>query len=315
MENLIDLKGFPVNNVLDKLLDDKTTKQKIIFATDDYSYMGSSFTARSQMTIGAVIGIDQFDLQPRITKSLSDQHARTRKRAEVFTPSWLCNQMNNDLEQDWFGDRTVFNFEQPDHTWIVNNKKIPFSDDHPWQDYVKSRRLEITCGEAPFIVSRYDASTGKLIVPPINRIGLLDRKLRVVNENTDNEKEWLKWTFKALESVYGYEYQGDNLLIARINVLNTFEDYLEERLGRIASKFELEKAANIIAWNFWQMDGKTGTIPFSAKKENPELQKLDLFRDEQSIEENTEKTVGCRIYDWSSNRSQSYESLRGNMRV
>ena len=99
-----------------------------------------------------------------------------------------------------------------------------------------SRRLEITCGEAPYLVSRYDTTTGGLIVPPINRIGFLDRKLRVVNENTITEEEWLKWAERAIQSYYGYEYQGDNLLIARINVLLSFYEYFIERW-----KHELEK--------------------------------------------------------------------------
>ena len=46
---------------------------------------------------------------------------------------------------------------------------------------------------------------------PINcRIGILDRKLRVVNENTDTEEDWMNWCIRAFQSVYGYEFQGDN---------------------------------------------------------------------------------------------------------
>ena len=41
--------------------------------------------------------------------------------------------------------------------------------------------------------------------------------------------EWLKWALRAFQSVYGYEYQGDNLLIARINILMTFVEYLDYR--------------------------------------------------------------------------------------
>ena len=66
-----------------------------------------------------------------------------------------------------------------------------------------SRRLEITCGEAPYLVSRYDVSTGERIVPPIRRIGMLDRKLRVVNENTEGYEDWLKWVIRAFEACYG----------------------------------------------------------------------------------------------------------------
>lgn len=67
--------------------------------------------------------------------------------------------------------------------------------------------LEITCGEAPFLVSRYDVETGEAIPVP-ERIGLLDRKLRVVNENVQTEEEWLKWAFREFWATYGYEFQG-----------------------------------------------------------------------------------------------------------
>ena len=45
--------------------------------------------------------------------------------------------------------------------------------------------MEITCGEAPYLVSRYDVVKGE-IIPVEDRIGILDRKLRVINENIDD---------------------------------------------------------------------------------------------------------------------------------
>ena len=92
------------------------------------------------------------------------------------------------------------------------------------EKYVDAKRLEISCGEAPYLVSRYDTVTGKEITIE-QRIGLLDRKLRVVGENTNTEEEWFKWTKRAYESTYGYEYQGDSLLIARENLLSTLLKY------------------------------------------------------------------------------------------
>ena len=54
-------------------------------------------------------------------------------------------------------------------------------------------RLEITCGEAPFLASRYDTTTGEVIPIP-ERIGILDRKLRIVTENAGTQPdEWLKY--------------------------------------------------------------------------------------------------------------------------
>ena len=42
---------------------------------------------------------------------------------------------------------------------------------------------------SPYLVSRYDTTTGESI-PIYKRIGLLDRKLRIINENTTTFNEW-----------------------------------------------------------------------------------------------------------------------------
>ena len=99
-------------------------------------------------------------------------------------------------------------------------ESVEFPKGKKWGAYVDSRRLEITCGEAPYLVNRYDVATGEEI-PVEQRSGILDRKLRVVDENAPSEKEWLKWAFRAFEATYGYELQGDNLVIARVNVFMT----------------------------------------------------------------------------------------------
>ena len=123
-----------------------------------------------------------------------------------------------------------------------------------------ARRLEISCGEAPYLVSRYDSVSGEPMDLP-SRIGLLDRKLRIVSENAAGEEEWLRWAYRAYESTYGFEYQGDSLLLARENLLCTFVDYARQALGRTPSLPELKKAALIISWNLWQMDALTCTPP------------------------------------------------------
>ena len=88
-----------------------------------------------------------------------------------------CNEQNNLADDAWFGDKGVFNTSN-NKQWSTNYNKIKFSN-KTWEDYVKSKRLEISCGEAPYLVSRYDTVTGKTIKIE-DRIGLLDRKLRVV---------------------------------------------------------------------------------------------------------------------------------------
>src|SRR5699024_7258525 len=119
-----------------------------------------------------------------------------------------------------------------------------------WQKYVDEPRIEFACGEAPYLVSRYDSTTGEAINLK-DRIGLLDRKLRVVCENTKTEAEWLKWTERAFQSIYGFEFQGDNLFLARENLLYTYIEYMEFQLKRQPTKRELLSIARIISWNLW----------------------------------------------------------------
>ena len=305
MEKLIDISSYPVANVLDLLLQDKSTKKNIIWATDTYEEFGEGFTDKVQMDANALLRRTDI-IRPRIQKSLEAQAQRTRKKAEVFTPAWLCNRMNNHCDEDWFGRAGVFNTENEDHTWTVTEGRIEFPKRKKWQHYVDSRRLEITCGEAPYLVSRYDVSTGELIVPPIRRIGMLDRKLRIVNENTDTYEEWLKWTIRAFEASYGYEYQGDNVLIARINLLLTFMDYYEERWERRPDDKLLEQVANKIVWNIWQMDGLKDTVPLGKPYE--EFKQMTLF-DMLGVEDESEdvpEAVPCRIFNWRSNASLKF---------
>lgn len=308
MKKLVDIEAYPVLPVLERLLQDKTTKQNIIFATDAYLENGPDFTETSQITAGKLHGYCKIKIQPRVEKAAEEQSARTRKKAEVFTPSWIVNKMNNHCDEEWFGRKNVFNTETENgEKWVANQFPIQFDGKTTWKGYVDSRRLEITCGEAPYIVSRYDAATGK-IIPIADRIGILDRKLRVVHENAADDEEWLKWAIRALQSSYGYEFQGDNLLIARVNVLVTFVENYALRFGSQPDEKLLQKMANIICWNFWQMDGLTGTIPFNVPKQDIlQTSFFDFFDDEP-----VGRTAPiCRIMDWRKDCSIPYNEIGG----
>ena len=185
---------------------------------------------------------------------------------------------------------------------------------------MESKRLEITCGEAPYLVSRYDTVTGE-IIPIHQRIGLLDRKLRVINENVTTYKTWIQWVYRAFESVYGYEYQGDNLLIARINLLETFCEYTRDRWHEEPNKTSLNRIADIISWNLWQMDGIYGVIPYEGavyvQEEEEESHQMTLFEiygiageAEPEPEEELPETIDCKIYDWDENKIITYKSMR-----
>ena len=180
LKELIQLQSFPVRAVLPILLQDKTTKKNIIWATSSYEQLGEQYADDRQITIEALTGLNPIMLQPRIMKATEQQLARTRIHAEVFTPAWICNKMNNYCDEEWFGRKDVFNTLQ-DKEWNTIQGKILFLSNKTWQQYIDSRRLEITCGEAPYMVSRYDVSTGE-VISIRDRIGILDRKLRVVRK-------------------------------------------------------------------------------------------------------------------------------------
>lgn len=308
MDRLIDLDVYPVRTTLKILLQDKTTRQNIIWATDAYSsYSGCRDVDHIEMS--RLVGLDTILLQPRISKAMEEQQERTRKKAEVFTPVWICNQMNNHLDEEWFGWKNVFNVEDAP-SWHTNEEKILFPEGRTWMQYIDSRRLEITCGEAPYLVSRYDASTGELIVPPKCRIGLLDRKLRIVNESTERYDDWIKWALRAFQSCYGFEYQGDSLLIARINLIMTFNDYFTERWGKDPDAKTLRQFANVISWNLWQMDGFSDAVPLGKPEEvNHQVNLFELFGEDDPS--NEREAPLCRIYDWRKDRSVVYKTLKG----
>lgn len=304
MEELIKLDAYPIRGLVGRLLQDKTTRKNILFASDSYAGYGAGYRDDSKMTEGVLLGFDSCDIQLRVYKAAAEQTERTRKRAEVFTPAWIVNQMNNHCDAEWFGRADVFN-HQEGQEWTVSTDQVTFPEGKDWKQYVDSRRLEITCGEAPYIVSRYDTSTGE-IIPIERRIGILDRKLRIVNENAADEAEWFKWAFRAFQSVYGYEYQGDNLLIARMNLLYTLADYIEAKWHRQATRKELEKFLNVICWNFWQMDGLNDTPPYGIPSD--EVVQMTLFDDDEETAD--EEIVYCKIYDWQADISKLFKSLK-----
>ena len=307
MEKLIDIQSGPIASLLDLLLKDKSTKKNIIWATDTYEELGHGFTDKEQISRSLLLRHADI-IKPRIQKSQEAQQERTRKKAEVFTPAWLCNLMNNDCDKEWFGRKDVFNAENDDHTWTVADEPIAFPKRKTWKHYVDSRRLEITCGEAPYLVSRYDVSTGQLIVPPKRRIGQLDRKLRIVNENAADYDEWVKWAIRAFEASYGYEYQGDNLLIARINLLLTFIDYYQERWDKEPDGKLLQTVANKIVWNVWQMDGLKDTVPLGKPYE--EFQQMTLFDIPHGMTDEEPEAIPCKIYDWRRDNSILFNKLK-----
>lgn len=276
--------------VLKSLLADKSTGRHILWGTDAYADRGPEFSRDQEMEIGQIVGENLGLLKTRAQKAAEQQTERTRQHAEVFTPVWICRMMNDQADAEWFGREEVFFRKDGEPTERVEFQK------KSWKRYVDSKRLEITCGEAPYLVSRYDVSSGEPI-PIARRAGLLDRKLRVVNEHTETEADWLKWMFRAFEATYGYEFQGDNLLIARVNLMMTFGECLEARCGRKPTLKEWKRLARIVVWNVWQMDGLTCALPYAKGHEMAEQTEfLSAFGFEPAQEESTQPH--CRIFLW-----------------
>lgn len=81
-------------------------------------------------------------IRPRVAKTLEEQTARVKDKAEVFTPSWICNAQNNLVDSAWFGRTNVFNKER-NQSWVVNSKRVEFPTKKTWQDYVLANRMEL----------------------------------------------------------------------------------------------------------------------------------------------------------------------------
>ena len=296
MNNPVDINETMVfeqyPEVLEMLLKDHTTGKNIFWATDSYSHLGKGYQFNDEIKIEHITEKNGMIIRPRVLKERTEQNERTKGMAEVFTPSWVCNVQNNLVDDVWFGQAGVFNTEEGNgHKWIENPGKIQFPEGKSWKSYVRATRMEITCGEAPYLVSRYDTTTGEEIEIE-RRIGMLDRKLRVVGENTQTTTEWLEMAQEAFKHVYGYEWQGDNLLLAREALLVSFVEYYFSKFGKMPLKKSLLYIAYIISWNIWQMDGLKGVVPGSCK-DGVAVTEPGLFGETESIE----NCLGCRTGD------------------
>lgn len=285
-----DIAHFYRHGILDFLLADQTTGGNIIWATSAYESFGEGFSAEDAITAPGIIGQYAMLLRRRAQKDRSEQAALTRDHAEVFTPMWVCKLM----------------IDQADAAWVESSGIESLDDD--WRTYVKSNRLEITCGEAPYLVSRYDAADGHEI-PLADRVGILDRKLRMVSAHVKRRQDWILWATKAVQSTYGYEFQGDNLLIARINVLRSIEDYLNAAGYSPLTPREYNTFADVVSWNLWQMDGLTGTVPFGHIG-NDYIQD-DLFGDldDDHVEQEVSSAASI-VQDWKAKRTVEYRKIR-----
>ena len=270
--------------LLDTLLVDKTTRRHILWGTDAYREYGERYAKYGEIFVTLVLFNNLGVIKTRARRNFEQQVGRTKMHGEVSTPLWVCNKMIDAIDCDWFGmEKLPMDAWQQIDTLFQQTKKS-------WKKYVDNKRLEITCGEAPYLVQRYDGTNGNMI-PVEERMGILDRKLHVVSTYATTQDTWIHWAIRALEATFGYEYQGDNLLIARVNVIKTFIEFYTHRWNEIVDVKNLKQLVNKVTWNLWQMDGLTDMIPCPMDS----IEELSLF-DEQNTQMNNQPR--CRIYDW-----------------
>lgn len=272
--------------ILKILLIDRTRStynktKNIIWANENYIKYGiKAYAATAQIKPELVTGNMAFILIPRSSKTRELQRERTIKKAEVFTPTWVVKKQNDEVEKDYRNDDL--------------------------ETYVKRKWLEITCGEAPYMVTRYDMESGEL-VPLEKRVGFVDRKLSRINKEVSDKAEWQRLVETAYKSSYGFEWNGDSLLLARENLFHSYRDYYFEKWNEEPIIGLLENIAEIISFNIFQMDGLKYTIPLSEKKEKIVQVQLSLF-DNEPIEE-WKITPGKRvkIMNWDINKMEFFD--------
>lgn len=276
----IDQTTQDIDNLLKTLLKDKTTQRNIVWASQSYEGMGKAFCSDQPMQRNLLVGKHQSIVQPRVAKHARKQEQRTRSSGEVFTPPWLVDKQVSAVLAEW--------------------KEMPL------KEWVALRWLELACGEAPYIVTRYDSVTGDSIPVP-KRVGCLDRKLQRISQEVTSEKEFIKLAKVAYESTYGYELQGDSLLLARENLLLSFCEHYEHKFGILPTIKAVKAIANIIVYNIFQMNGLTKRTPYSDRSvKEVQMNLFDIETDGTLAPQGDMLTV---VKDWKHKKLVTIESI------
>ena len=274
-------------DILDTLLVDRTTsttktQKNIIWANNNYSQFSPTlYAAKAQIKPNLVTGDMRRIIMPRALKSRDMQKERTKSRAEVFTPLWIVKKQNDEVDKEYQNDEL--------------------------EVYIKRKWLEITCGEAPYMATRYDMETGE-VVELDDRVGFVDRKLKRINEEVIDKAEWQRLVEEAYKSSYGFEWNGDSLLLARENLLYTYRDYYFAKWFEEPLYGLFEDIAEIISYNIFQMDGLKYIIPLSEKKEKIMNVQISLFDDEIPEEEWIIKPgKRVKLMNWETNKMEFFD--------
>jgi len=179
------------------------------------------------------------DFKPGYERSRVEFNLSSKKRAAIYTPPFLVRRMNLFLEYE-------------------NKEKL-----------YNGTLIEAACGEAPFIVQRYNMITGEKIAIE-DREGILDIKIKYGIQNiafgwawgTAPYSNWYPDVKRMFQTVFGFDKHLPSLIIARMNLLLSFIEYSREYYAKrryfktheLPPEEHIKEIAEIICWNFWCMD-------------------------------------------------------------
>ncbi|CAH9017136.1 hypothetical protein NURINAE_00310 [Candidatus Nitrosacidococcus sp. I8] len=274
-------------DIVDILLTDRTTsttkkKKNIIWANENYlQYSKKDYAVTAQIRLELITGPMNQIIIPRALKSRTLQKERTKSKAEIFTPTRIIKKQNDIIEQNYLNDDL--------------------------ETYIKRTWLETACGEAPYMATRYDMETGE-IISLTDRVGFMDRKLQRINAEVNDKTQWQQWVEKAYKASYGFEWNGDSLLLARENLLYTYHDYYFAKWHEEPIYDLYKNIAEIISYNVFQMDGLKYIIPLSEKREKITQQQMSFFNDEELKEQWIIKSgERVKIKNWNTGKMEFFD--------
>lgn len=237
-------------SVLETLLTDKSTRRPLVWPS------GPNHPA-------AWMSREDF-LRPQL--AAEDPQA---EQAEFL--EW--NRKLNTLDAAWFGHEPAFN-EESAQGWQTLSEPVAFDDPFHWKKYVTRPVFLFQAGHGQALVFRPFAQ-GAEPMQYGKRMGILDRRLRIISENTREESEWLRWAESALQSLYGTDVSPLAIFQARLSALVAVREAYAQRFGGQLPVREEKYMVTTLCWNLFQMDPRTGcSFPV---EEKPAPVQLSLF--------------------------------------
>ena len=160
--------------ILSTLLFDYSTGRNIKWATDNYSQSGINFEKENEIKQHLITGWYNGLIRPRAEKDTEIKIERTKNKAEVFTPSWIVKKQVDAILDELKDISTL--------------------------EFVATKWLEITCGEAPYMANRYDMISGH-VIPLNDRAGFIDKKFQLINKEIKEKKKWIDAAYLIYKSI------------------------------------------------------------------------------------------------------------------